>query len=349
MSKIFRIIFNCLLVLVIVILAGYLVMRTANKIEIYNVETGSMEDKIHAGDYILLYKKSNYKVGDVVTYKVNDYFITHRIVRIENDKVVTKGDANNIEDEEITLDMIVGKAVYWGGVLNFVINFKFAIIALLIGLYLLSCYFGNDEKNIKIEEKPKKDFLQNIFDDDIMNKKILNDVDTTKENDIFDIDISTDNNEDILKEDIMPIIDINNKNIIRAIEEDKEIIEEKPITRIEKRTDREKDEIINALEEDSKVKVEEKPKRTRSRIASNTKEKDKLSKTTKKTRATNNSSKTVSKTSKAKDSKTSSKSKATSTKKTTAKTKSSKTTSTKAKSTTTKRKTTKTTGTKTKK
>ena len=141
MSKIFKKIIDVILVLMIILLVGYFALRITDKIVIYKVETGSMEDKIHAGDYILLLKRKNYKIGDVVTYQTSGYFVTHRIVEINGDKVTTKGDANNINDEEISINQIEGKAIYWGGILNILINYKFVIVSVLVGLYLISWYF----------------------------------------------------------------------------------------------------------------------------------------------------------------------------------------------------------------
>ena len=146
MNKAFKIIVNSLLVLLIIVLVGYFALRISDRIKIYKVETGSMEKEIHRGDYILLFRKNQYKVGDVVTYVVDDYFVTHRIIKIEDDKVITKGDANNAEDNPVNADQIVGKVVYYGGLLNYVIKLKFAIVAVLIGLYLLSCYFDKEKK-----------------------------------------------------------------------------------------------------------------------------------------------------------------------------------------------------------
>ena len=176
MGKILKVISDGILILTIIVLSLYFVLRIANVIRIYNVETGSMEDKIHADDYILLFRKSNYYVGDVVTYKVNDYFITHRIIRIENDKITTKGDANNSEDSEITRDQIEGKAIYWGGILNFIIDYKFVFIAFLIGMYLLSCYF-DDGKDSKKESKKKQTI--NIENEEINIEETL--IDSIKE------------------------------------------------------------------------------------------------------------------------------------------------------------------------
>ncbi len=146
MNKYFKIISNVIFIIIVVILLGYFTLRLMNKVEIYNVSTGSMESKIHAGDYILILKKSNYKVGEVVTYSKNNYFITHRIVKINDEKIITKGDANNIEDEEIDRSEIIGKVVISGGILNFIINYKYALVSFFLTLYLISCYI-NKEKN----------------------------------------------------------------------------------------------------------------------------------------------------------------------------------------------------------
>lgn len=150
-SRIFKTLFNILLIFITIILSAYFVLRITDRIKIFNVETGSMEDKIHTGDYILLCRKNEYYVGDIVTYKVGDYYITHRIIEIKNDKIITKGDANNTVDAEANISQIEGKAIYWGGYLNIIINYKFVIIAFLIGLYLLSCYFEDGKDNAKIE------------------------------------------------------------------------------------------------------------------------------------------------------------------------------------------------------
>ena len=165
MGRIFKIVFNTILILLIILLSGYCILRFTNKVKIYNVETGSMEDKIHTGDYILLVKKSDYYVGDIVTYNVKGYFVTHRIVKIEDDVIITKGDANNTEDEGISKDQIEGKVVYCGGILNFIINYKFVIAAFLVGLYLLSCYFGdkNEEEIVfKDDDLSKNEVVENI-------------------------------------------------------------------------------------------------------------------------------------------------------------------------------------------
>ncbi len=298
MNRIFKIVFNCLLVFVIVLLVAYITLRFTNKIEIYNVETGSMEDKIHVGDYILLFKKSNYKVGDVVTYRVKDYFITHRIVKIENGKIITKGDANNTEDDGISPERIVGKAVYWGGLLNIIINFKYVIIAILIGLYLISCYLGDDKEKDMVEDK-KKEKVKN------------SDIYEYKEEDL------------IADEDIIPIEDKEEKVVVEekiTLNDDDQIDFEKTKTTVKEETEP----IVldkNVIEIEPKKKsikpttktTNVKPKKET--MASSTKASTKKSNTTKKTSTKKTTKKTSS-----------------------TKTQTKKTTSTKIKSTSTKKK-----------
>ena len=153
MNKIIKKTINIILIIIIIFLSIYALLRVTNKVEIYKVETGSMEDNIHAGDYILILKKSNYKKGDVVTYTANGYYVTHRIVKENDDKVITKGDANNKEDEEISKKEIIGKVIFNGGVLNFVIKFKYVLVLLLLSIYLFTYYFDSckNEKNKRKE------------------------------------------------------------------------------------------------------------------------------------------------------------------------------------------------------
>ena len=155
MGKIVKRIFDVLFIGLIILLSCYFIFRNMGIIEIYQVETGSMESGIHVGDYVLICRKDRYVIGDIVTYKKSDYFITHRIIKsIQGNKVITKGDANNTADEEIDMDAIVGKVIYIGGLLNIVINYKYGIVSFMLGLYLLSCY--SVKKGDKVEEKEDK-------------------------------------------------------------------------------------------------------------------------------------------------------------------------------------------------
>ena len=141
MGRVFKITFDIIFIISIILLGLYFLFRLLGVVNIYEVKTGSMEDGIHEGDYILIIKKDDYKVGDVVTYTDEGYHITHRIIKKSGDKVITKGDANNVADEEIEASRIIGKVICNGGLLNILIVFKYVIACGLLGLYLLSIYF----------------------------------------------------------------------------------------------------------------------------------------------------------------------------------------------------------------
>lgn len=78
--------------------------------------SGSAKDHIEVGDLIFIDKAEPdaLKVGDVIAFKNGSITVTHRITRItadENGKLqfVTKGDANNVEDNTpVKADNVVG-------------------------------------------------------------------------------------------------------------------------------------------------------------------------------------------------------------------------------------------------
>ena len=79
---------------------------------ILKIVSGSMEPKYSVNDRILIKKQNNYKVNDVVTY-IDKYgnFVTHRIVKINKNKITTKGDANNTVDESFSKSKIQGSVM----------------------------------------------------------------------------------------------------------------------------------------------------------------------------------------------------------------------------------------------
>lgn len=79
----------------------------------FEVVSGSMADTININDLVVIKVGEKYKVGDIVTYRHENDFITHRIIKIdENTKLLTaKGDANNVEDNNINPNQVVGKVV----------------------------------------------------------------------------------------------------------------------------------------------------------------------------------------------------------------------------------------------
>lgn len=86
-------------------------------IKFMSVLSGSMQPKIEVGDLVAIKSTvpKNIKKGDVITYRLtDDIFITHRVIDIICDNgeylFITKGDANNIEDDEkVNSSRLIGK------------------------------------------------------------------------------------------------------------------------------------------------------------------------------------------------------------------------------------------------
>ena len=79
----------------------------------FEVATGSMADTIQIGDAVVVELTKDVKENDIIVYKEDDDFITHRLIEInENGDFVTKGDANNTEDKPISESQVLGKVIY---------------------------------------------------------------------------------------------------------------------------------------------------------------------------------------------------------------------------------------------
>lgn len=78
----------------------------------FKVVSGSMSDTINVGDIVIVKIKDEqeqFAENDIIVFKQDDYIITHRIISIEQNKITTKGDANNTEDKTINKEQIIGK------------------------------------------------------------------------------------------------------------------------------------------------------------------------------------------------------------------------------------------------
>ncbi len=184
MNKIIKRIFDVIFILIILVLASYFILRAYKIVEVYNVKTGSMEDNIHVGDYVLILRKNNYEIGDVITFKRDNYLVTHRIIKKANGLIITKGDANNEEDGPIKYEQIVGKVIIIGGFLNAIIRYKYMLASIFISLYLLSCYLLGDEEPKKEENTPdeikKEEEIKQPIEQKIEETKAVSDIEEKK-------------------------------------------------------------------------------------------------------------------------------------------------------------------------
>ncbi len=78
----------------------------------FSTATGSMSPTMEKGDIVFVKIGEPAKEKDIITYKKHNEYITHRIIKIDGNSIIAKGDNNNTQDEEITKDAVVGKVVF---------------------------------------------------------------------------------------------------------------------------------------------------------------------------------------------------------------------------------------------
>ena len=84
----------------------------------YVVQTGSMTPTIPIGSVCFVNQHISYKnihTGDIIAFKLGgNATVTHRVVKIEEDGLTTKGDANRTEDASLVTEQnYIGKTIFW--------------------------------------------------------------------------------------------------------------------------------------------------------------------------------------------------------------------------------------------
>ena len=126
----------------------------------FEVATGSMSNTIEIGDVILvklIEPNEPVSENEIVVFTQDTTLVTHRIIKINGDQIITKGDANNKEDDPITRKQIIGKVV------KIIPNVKMwkeiiltpkVLIPTSISILLLWIFFSYDkEKDVKKTKK----------------------------------------------------------------------------------------------------------------------------------------------------------------------------------------------------
>ncbi len=126
------------------------------------VLTGSMEPTLHVNDLVIVRKTQDVQVGDIIIYQSGDDLVIHRVVEMEDDSLVTKGDANNAADDSIHRSDVKGvMTARIGGVgaVVQVLKHPAAVAAVLICAVLLT------ELSYRREKKKNEEELTQLEDE----------------------------------------------------------------------------------------------------------------------------------------------------------------------------------------
>lgn len=106
---------STILLIVLFVLAVLLIGPNLLGMKSFAVLSGSMEPKIPVGSIVFVdeVEPATLQTGDVITYNLSgSTMVTHRVVDVdvENQSIITKGDANEVEDgAPVSFSQVVGK------------------------------------------------------------------------------------------------------------------------------------------------------------------------------------------------------------------------------------------------
>lgn len=182
--KVLKIIGQFILCLILIFFILLNIFSMNNKslfgFRIYRVISGSMQPALQIGDVIIVKKSNNYSERDIITYSNGLTTITHRIIAINNDEVITKGDANEVDDKPINKEQIVGK--FFFRISNFSLfsiilskNVIYLIMIFLLVLIFLLVIGDRIIKNLRYQSNNVKKLKKNKEKNkNLVNKRELN-------------------------------------------------------------------------------------------------------------------------------------------------------------------------------
>ncbi len=153
-----------LMIVVILIVLPFTVPKIFGY-KVFGILTGSMEPEYPAGCAVFVknIQFEDIKVGDSITYHMGtdtEYTATHRVVEIdsENQKIITKGDANRSEDiTPVSYEQVVGKVVFYLPFIGTISVFLHsqAGFFICVFIFLLSIFLWKAADKIRLKESTK--------------------------------------------------------------------------------------------------------------------------------------------------------------------------------------------------
>ena len=141
----------------IIILGGLFLILYMYGIVPYVVLSGSMEPTIDTGSVCFINKRvsiNDIKENDIIAFKLNDgTLVTHRVNKITDEGIITKGDNNeDVDSNIIKNNNYVGKNIFWVPKVGYVIKAlqttkgKIVTVTFIILLFVSGLLFGENKK-----------------------------------------------------------------------------------------------------------------------------------------------------------------------------------------------------------
>ena len=160
--KVIKVFLNTLMTIILIIGILFIFLYVIG-IEPFVVESGSMEPSIHVGSLCFINKHFSYdkvEENDAIAFTLTTGVkVTHRVIEKTEDGLITKGDANEVQDGIITTkDNYIGKSIFSIPKVGFLIKSiqstkgKIILITLIIVLLVAALFLGDNKKGRRNKE-----------------------------------------------------------------------------------------------------------------------------------------------------------------------------------------------------
>lgn len=133
------------------------------------VLTGSMSPTLEADDLVFVKKTDNFKKDDIVVYQSGSSLVIHRVMEINGDELITKGDANNACDAPINkktvLGVMVGHIDGAGRIIDFIRQPVVVAMIILLIFVLAELSFHKEKKNDRDEIEKMEEEIKALLDE----------------------------------------------------------------------------------------------------------------------------------------------------------------------------------------
>jgi signal peptidase len=105
-------------------------------IKIFSVVSGSMTPTLPVGSAIIVRSADAYFVNDVITYRLENKYVTHRVA-FAGEYFLTKGDANkDLDLQPVIRDQILGKTIFSIPLLGYIQESTKSLLGLIVFIYI---------------------------------------------------------------------------------------------------------------------------------------------------------------------------------------------------------------------
>ena len=130
---------------------------------------GSMEPELKVNDLVIIKKQKSYQSNDIIVYQDDNLLVIHRIIEINGETAITKGDANEVNDPEISTTQIKGKMVmhipFIGCIVQFIKSTIGTVLVLLGAVILFELPYVREKRKTISEQERIKEEIRRLKDE----------------------------------------------------------------------------------------------------------------------------------------------------------------------------------------